>query len=82
MTRRTINGSGTTLTNADLQINFANSFVSTPIIGVTFSASSTGEYYKITSSSSSSFNISIYDSNNSRIAKAFTFTAIGFGKAV
>ena len=38
MTRRTINGSGTTLTNADLQINFANNFVSTPIIGVTFSA--------------------------------------------
>ena len=82
MTRRTINGSGTTLTNADLSVNFANNFVSTPIIGVTFSAGSTGEYYKITSSSSSSFNISIYDSSNSRIAKAFTFTAIGFGKAV
>lgn len=82
MTRRTINGSGTTLTNADLTVNFANNFVSTPIIGVTFSAATTGEYYKITSSSSSSFSISIYDSNNSRIAKAFTFTAIGFGKSV
>ena len=82
MTRRTINGSGTTLTNADLSVNFANAFVSTPIIGVTFSATTTGEYYKITSSTSSSFSISIYDGNNSRIAKAFTFTAIGFGKAI
>ena len=82
MTRRTINGSGTTLTNTDLTVNFANNFVSTPIIGVTFSAGSTGEYYKITSSSASSFSISIYDSSNSRIAKAFTFTAIGFGKAI
>ena len=82
MTRRSINGSGTPLTNTDLTVNFANNFVSTPIIGVTFSAGSTGEYYKITSSSASSFSISIYDSSNSRIAKDFTFTAIGFGKAL
>ncbi len=82
MTRRTINGNGTTLSNSDLSLTFANAFVSTPIIGVTFSATTTGEYYKITSSSSTGFSISIYDSNNSRIAKDFTFTAIGFGKAL
>ena len=80
MKRRTINGIGTTLTTNYLEVNFANAFQSTPVIGITFSADTTGQYYKLVSTTSSYFRIEIYNSSNTRIAKDFSYAAIGFGK--
>ena len=80
MKRRTINGTGTTLTNNYLQINFANAFQSAPVVGITFSADTTGQYYKLVATTSSYFRIEIYNSSNTRIAKDFSYAAIGFGK--
>ena len=80
MKRRTINGTGTTVSNNYKQINFANAFQSIPVVGITFSADTTGQYYKLVATTSSYFRIEIYNSSNTRIAKAFSYAAIGFGK--
>ena len=77
---RTINGSATSDVTQDYVVQFANKFAANPVIGITFSASATGEYYNITNTSSDSFSVSIYNASNSRQAKAFNWTATGYGK--
>nr|BAR26357.1 phage-related protein tail component-like protein [uncultured Mediterranean phage uvMED]BAR26437.1 phage-related protein tail component-like protein [uncultured Mediterranean phage uvMED] len=80
MPLRTINGTGTTLSNADYTITFTNKFAATPVIGITFSATNSGDYYNISSSSANSFSVSIYNSGNIRQARSFSWTATGYGK--
>ena len=81
MGRRTESGSGTTSNSGDLTVSFGKKFAATPAIGITFSATTTGDYYTIASSSATNFTISIYNANNTRQARAFTWTATGYGKA-
>tara|TARA_R100000152_G_C6781977_1_gene217853 strand:+ start:5139 stop:8384 length:3246 start_codon:yes stop_codon:yes gene_type:complete len=80
MAVRTETGSGTTSSSGDLTVTFANKFAATPAIGITFSATTTGDYYTIASSSATTFAISIYNASNARQARAFTWTATGHGK--
>ncbi len=80
MAVRTETGSGTTSNSGDLTATFANKFAATPAIGITFSATTTGDYYTIASSSATTFAISIYNASNARQARAFTWTATGHGK--
>ena len=80
MAVRTETGSGTTSNSGDLTVTFANKFAATPAIGITFSATTTGDYYTIASSSATTFAISIYNASNARQARAFTWTATGHGK--
>ncbi len=78
---RTINASGTTLTTGDLAITFSNVFLATPSVGIIFSASASGEYYKITGDTANGFSVSIYNSSDQRVARAFHWTATGYGKS-
>jgi predicted phage tail protein len=77
---RTINGSGTTSTSGDLTVTFAKKFNATPAIGISMGASASGDYYAIASSSATAFTVSIYNSSNARQARAFTWTATGYGQ--
>jgi hypothetical protein len=43
-------------------------------------ASASGDYYAIASSSATAFTVSIYNSSNARQARAFTWTATGYGQ--
>ena len=81
MGRRTESGSGTASNSGDLTVTFGKKFAATPAIGITFSATTTGDYYTIASSSATNFTISIYNASNARQARAFTWTATGHGKA-
>ena len=81
MARRTESGSGTTSSSNDLTVTFGKKFAATPAIGITFSATPTGDYYTIASTSATNFTISIYNASNARQARAFTWTATGYGKA-
>ena len=81
MGRRTESGSGTASNSADVTVTFGKKFKATPAIGITFSATTTGDYYTIASSSTTNFTISIYNASNQRQSRAFTWTATGYGKA-
>jgi predicted phage tail protein len=78
---RSEHNTGTSSSSGDLTVNFANAFLAAPSIGISFSASATGEYYKIPTTTSTGFTISIYNSSNTRQARAFQWTATGYGKA-
>ena len=80
MPRRTINGTATSSTTSDYTITFTNKFAATPVIGITFSATNSGDYYNISSSNANSFSVSIYNQSNVRQARAFSWTATGYGK--
>ena len=82
MPLRTINGSGTTSADNDVTITFANKFAASPVIGITFSATTSGDYYNISSTSATQFSVSIFNASNQRQARAFTFTATGYGKGI
>ena len=58
----------------------ANSFK--PNVGVTVQNLGSGEYVTITDITGESFKIHIKDSSNNPVTKAFTFTAVGYGKGV
>ncbi len=77
---RTITGSGTASSGSDVTITFPNRFNATPAIGITMSATTSGDYYTIASSSATAFTVSIYNSNDDRQARAFNWTATGYGK--
>ena len=52
----------------------------TPSVGVVMAAQDSGENYIISNSSATGFDVSVYDSvGGSRIAKAITWTATGYG---
>mgnify|MGYP003306664172 CR=1 FL=1 len=80
MPRRTINGTATTSATSNYTITFTNKFAATPVIGITFSATNSGDYYNISNSNANSFSVSIYNQSNVRQAKAFSWTATGYGK--
>ena len=80
MPTRTINGSGTTSSTGNYTVNFANKFAANPVIGITFSASTSGDYYNINSISTTQFSVSIYNDQDQRQARAFNWTATGYGK--
>ena len=80
MPLRTINGSGTTSSTGNYTVNFANKFAATPVISITFSASTSGDYYNISSTTTTQFSVSIYNDQNQRQARAFNWTATGYGK--
>ena len=81
MGRRTESGSGTASSSGDVTVPFGKKFKATPAIGITFSATTTGDYYTIASTSTTNFTISIYNGSNARQARTFTWTATGYGKA-
>jgi len=81
MGRRTESGSGTASNSGDVTVTFGKKFKATPAIGITFSATTTGDYYTIASSSTTSFSVSIYNASNQRQSRAFSWTATGYGKA-
>ncbi len=80
MPLRTINGTGTASSSGDITITFANKFATAPVIGITFSATNSGDYYNITNTAADQFSVSIYNVNDARQARAFTWTATGYGK--
>jgi predicted phage tail protein len=82
MPRRSVTGSVTTSTSADVSVTYGtgNKFYVTPSVGVVMAAQNSGENYIISNSSATGFDVSVYDSvGGSRIAKAITWTATGYG---
>ena len=80
---RSLSGEVTTSTTGDTTVNFGtgNRFYVKPSIGIIFAASNTTDYYVISNDSSgSSFDISVYNSSNTRIASTVRWNAVGYGR--
>jgi hypothetical protein len=82
MPTRTINGTGTSSSGADLTVTFPKRFNAAPAIGISMSTSNSGDYYTIASSSATAFTVSIYNSGGTRQARSFNWTATGYGQGV
>ena len=80
MPQRTEQGFIQSNTTSNTLVSFANQFVGSPVIGITFSATDSGDYYKIFGNTSSQFTIGIYNSSNQLIQKTFSYIATGYGK--
>jgi len=82
MPRRTLTGTVTTSTSADVSVTYGtgNKFYVAPDVGIVMAAQDSGENYVISNPSATGFDVSVYDSvGGSRIAKAITWTATGYG---
>ena len=85
MPRRSVTGSVTTSTSADVSVTYGagNKFYVAPDVGIVMAAQDSGENYVISNPSATGFDVSVYDSTNlatrSRVAKAITWTATGYG---
>ena len=83
MPYRSLSGEVTTSTTGDTTVNFGtgNRFYVKPSIGIIFTTTDTTDYYTISNDSSgSSFDISVYNSSDSRIAKTIRWNAVGYGR--
>ena len=81
MPRRSVTGSVTTSTSADVSVTYGagNKFYVTPSVGIVFTTNASGDYYVISNSSATGFDVSVYNSSDTRIAKAVNWTATGYG---
>ena len=80
MPYRTITDSVTTSSSADVSVTFANKFAATPQIGIGFTTQASGDYYVISNSSATVFDVSVYNSSDARQARTIRWTATGYGK--
>ena len=76
----TKSGTGTTSANNAVSLTFANRFMTTPSIGINFSATSTGDYYTLHAVATNGFSFSVYNASGTRIAKTVHWQALGYGK--
>ena len=67
-----VSGAGTKI------ITFSPVFVSTPAIGISAQGLATGDFYEITSKSTSGFSITFKNSGGSAISKSFDYLAKGY----
>ena len=81
MPRRSVTGSVTTSTSADVSVTYGtgNKFYVTPSVGIVFTTNATGDYYVISNSTATGFDVSVYNSSDTRIAKTVNWTATGYG---
>ena len=81
MPRRSVTGSVTTSTSADVSVAYGtgNKFYVAPSVGIVFTTNASGDYYAISNSSATGFDVSVYNSSNTRIAKTVNWTATGYG---
>jgi len=80
MPYRTITDSVTTSSSADVSVTYANKFADTPQVGIGFTTQSSGDYYVISNSSATGFDVSVYNSSDVRQARTIRWTATGYGK--
>ena len=74
-------GTVTTSSSADVSVTYNNSFYLTPQVGIAFTTQSSGDYYVINNSTAAGFDISVYNSSNTRVARQVSWTATGHGKS-
>ena len=73
-----IDSAQNTTSSSALSVSFGETFVQTPQIAITAQNMVSGDYYTISSLTSSGFAITFFNSSNSAIARTFDYLARGF----
>jgi len=81
MPDRNERGQSVAIPSAGQTITYANAFKDSPTVGITAQNMATGDYWTLTSQSSTGFTINFYDSSNTGIARNINWHATGYGKA-
>ncbi|BAR14529.1 phage tail protein [uncultured Mediterranean phage uvMED] len=78
---RTITGTVTTSTSADVSVTYGagKKFYVTPAVGIAFNAQTSNEHYVVSNSTATGFDLSVYHGTNQRVARDVTWTATGYG---
>jgi hypothetical protein len=66
---------------ATYNVTFANAFYQAPSLGLTAFNMATGDYWAITSVTTTGFAVTFRDSAGTAVARQFTYNAVGYGKA-
>lgn len=61
-------------------VTFANAFYQTPSIGISAQDMQTGDFYTLTSISTTGFTINFYQSGGTQMTRTFDWQAVGYGK--
>jgi len=84
MPYRTLSGTVTTSTSANVSVSFGtgNGFYVDPSVGIIFNAQATGEFYKIENLSATGFDVSVYDASATpaRVSRTVRWNAVGHGR--
>ena len=83
MPYRSLSGTVTTSTSADVSVSFGtgNGFYVNPSVGIIFNATNSGEFYKIENLAATGFDVSVYASNGTtRLARSVRWNAVGHGR--
>ena len=68
------------LSGADKVIDYDNAFYEKPQLTVTAEDMLSGDYFTVSNSDRTGFDISFYDSTNSRVVRNFSYNSIGIGQ--
>ena len=68
------------LSGADKVIDYDNAFYEKPQLTVTAEDMLSGDYFTVSNSDRTGFDISFYDSTNSRVIRNFSYNSIGIGQ--
>jgi hypothetical protein len=79
--QRTEQSSLLTSPAAAYSVTFANAFYQAPSVGINAYNMATGDYFTVGSVTASGCSITFRDSAGTAVARQFTYTAVGFGKA-
>ena len=83
MPYRSLSGTVTTSTSADVSVSFGtgNGFYVNPSVGIIFNATNSGEFYKIENLAATGFDVSVYASDGTtRLARSVRWNAVGHGR--
>jgi len=83
MPYRSLSGTVTTSTSADVSVSFGtgNGFYVDPSVGIIFNATNSGEFYKIENLAATGFDVSVYASDGTtRLARSVRWNAVGHGR--
>ena len=83
MPYRSLSGTVTTSTSADVSVSFGtgNGFYVDPSVGIIFNAINSGEFYKIENLAATGFDVSVYASDGTtRLARSVRWNAVGHGR--
>ena len=72
-------GTVTTSSSADVSVTYANKFASTPQVSIAFTTQNSGDYYVVSNSAATGFDVSVYNAST-RQAVAVSWIATGYGK--
>jgi hypothetical protein len=82
MPDRTERGNNIAVPPGGTAVAFGNPFRATPAIAVTAQNMATGDYYNITSPSSSGFTIQFFNASTAGISRIFDYLASGYGEKI